>query len=150
MLRHLVDFFRDSGGLLIFDEAQHLSLAALETIRAIYDEAGMGLALVGNDIVYSRLKGGGDTALFAQIYSRIGKRVALKAVDDTDAERFAAAFGVTEPTAVTDLQAIAKKPGALRGVVKTLRLAAMFARGAGETLSTTHIKTAWRELGGAQ
>lgn len=44
-----------TGGLLIIDEAQHLSLPALESIRSIYDVAEIGLVLCGNESVYARL-----------------------------------------------------------------------------------------------
>ena len=46
------------------------------------------------------------------------------------------------------LKEIADKPGALRGVTKTLRLASMFAKGADDQLSVGYIQAAWKELGG--
>ena len=65
-----------SGGLLIIDEAQHLTSAALDELRSVHDLAGIGLALVGNEDVYARLDGGGRKAQFAQLFSRVGMRIA--------------------------------------------------------------------------
>jgi DNA transposition AAA+ family ATPase len=43
---------------------------------------------------------------------------------------------------------IAKQPGALRGLTKTLRLAAMMAASEAVSMEAEHIKAAWHELGG--
>jgi len=45
-----------SGGLLIVDEAQHLDSKALDQLRALHDLYRLGIALVGNEAVYSRLE----------------------------------------------------------------------------------------------
>ena len=42
-------------------------------MRCISDESGVGIALVGNDEVYTKMKGSGR-ADFAQLFSRIGMR----------------------------------------------------------------------------
>ncbi len=49
---------RDTHGLLVVDEAQHLSVGALDEIRGIHDATGVGIALVGNDGVFARMAGG--------------------------------------------------------------------------------------------
>src|ERR1035437_1267786 len=51
-----------TGGLLVIDEAQHLSVAALDQIRSIHDATDLGIALVGNQQVYARLTGGNRAA----------------------------------------------------------------------------------------
>jgi DNA transposition AAA+ family ATPase len=71
----IVKRMQGTGGLLIVDEAQHLSSAALDQLRTIYDLAGIGIALVGNPTIYSRLEGDGRRAQFAQLYSRVGMRL---------------------------------------------------------------------------
>ena len=80
-------------GLLIVDEAQHLSLRALETLRALHDATGAGLALMGNAVVYARLTGGRRAAEFAQLFSRVGKRVRLTQVEEGDRRRSAGSLG---------------------------------------------------------
>jgi hypothetical protein len=146
MQRALIRRLRDTKGLLVLDESQHLAVAALETVRAIHDAAEIGLALVGNERVYSRLSSSGQAALFAQLYSRVGKRLHLTIPRREDVEAVLAGWGIAEREAVSYLWSIARTPGALRGVVKALRLATMIARGAGEPLELPHIKRAWREL----
>ena len=62
--------------VIIIDEAQHLKYAALEEIRSLTDdnpmtgEHGVGVVLIGNSEVYSRLQGR-QQAQFAQLFSRI-------------------------------------------------------------------------------
>jgi hypothetical protein len=146
MQRALIRRLRDTKGLLVLDESQHLAVAALETVRAVHDAAEVGLALVGNERVYSRLSSSGQAALFAQLYSRVGKRMHLTLPRREDVEAVLAGWGITDREALAYLWTVARTPGALRGVVKSLRLGTMIARGAGEPLELRHIKRAWREL----
>ena len=46
----IADRVRGTHGLLIVDEAQHLDTRALEVLRGLHDQAGIGLALMGNEI----------------------------------------------------------------------------------------------------
>lgn len=144
--RAIVRQISDTRGLLIIDEAQHLTKQALEAARSIHDATGVGLALSGNAAVYNRLYGGGNNG-FAQLFSRVGKRVALIRPVAGDVHRIAAAFSVTGKDERLALEEIGKKPGALRMVVKVLRLAAVTA-GGGSAIRLAHINGAWRELQG--
>lgn len=137
-----------TGGLLIIDEAQHLSLAAIEAIRSIYDKAEMGLVLCGNESVYARLTGGSRAATFAQLFSRIGKRLRLSQPSKADVIALADAYGVTGKEERQALIEISQKPGALRAVVKTLNFAAVMATGNKEAVNYQYISAAWKELGG--
>jgi len=69
----IVSRLRGSGRVIIIDEAQHLTVRALNHIRCLADEAEIGVCLIGNEEVYSKLKGTGK-ADFAQLFSRIGMR----------------------------------------------------------------------------
>lgn len=149
MQRRIIFQMLGTAGLLVVDEAQHLKLVALETLRALHDEAGIGLVLCGNEEVYSRLNGGARTAVFAQLFSRIGKRVSLTKAHEEDVEALAAACKVREPEALELLKTIARTPGTYRSVMKTLKLATMLARSSGEALNLKHLKLAWHELGSA-
>ena len=68
-VRHL------NKALLVFDEAQHLTVASIEEIRHWHDETGIGIALFGNETVQQRLDGGTRAAAFAQIFSRISMKL---------------------------------------------------------------------------
>ncbi|MSS28096.1 AAA family ATPase [Desulfovibrio sp. PG-178-WT-4] len=66
-----------SGGLIVVDEAQHLPVTCLDALRSLYDASGVGLAIMGNESVYTQLTGGSRKAHFAQLFSRIGRRERL-------------------------------------------------------------------------
>ncbi|MDD2870112.1 AAA family ATPase [Neomegalonema sp.] len=123
-------------GLLIIDEAQNLSIGALEELRSIHDATDVGLALVGNPDVYARLTGGERSMRFAQLYSRIGMRLFLKGATAGDVRALAAAWGVKGSEEIALLREVAAEPGALRAASKVLVLAAMAGGGEGLTLET--------------
>ena len=74
--------------MIIIDEAQHLTVRALNHIRCLADESGIGICLIGNEDVYSKLKGTGK-ADFAQLFSRIGMRepVSINNIKREDVQR---------------------------------------------------------------
>lgn len=139
------DKLRGTQGLLIIDEAQHLETSALEALRAIPENAHVGLALVGNESVYARLTGGTRAAEFAQLFSRIGKRLRLTKPGRADVDALADAWNITDREARDLLFAIATKPGALRICTKTLRLASVLA-GDGR-VGAAHVRDAYMDLG---
>lgn len=62
--------------LLIVDEANHLRWQQLELLRYLADESGMGLLLVGTELMNRPFTDGRTATLLAQLASRIGaKRV---------------------------------------------------------------------------
>lgn len=128
-------------GLLIVDEAQHLSTSAIEELRSIHDACGLAIAFVGNEVIYGRL-GGARSAQFAQLASRLGLRVPLLRPEERDVQAVAKAWGVADPAAVEVLSRVAQQPGALRGVVKVLRLATAKGRP-----STDNVRVACDHLG---
>ncbi|MGE4501950.1 MAG: AAA family ATPase [Thiomicrospira sp.] len=141
----LLDRLKNTGGLLVIDEAQFLNDRALESTRRMADMAGIGLALLGNESVYGKLTGTRRAADYAQLFSRIGKRVRLTQCAKGDVEMLCEAWGLGAPE-TEYAKHIAAQPGALRGLNKALRLAGIFAKG--ETLGLTHIKAAWADLSG--
>lgn len=121
-------------GLLIVDEAQHLSVAALEQMRSIHDATGIGLVLAGNPEVYARLTGGNRSMRFAQLFSRIGMRLFIPRPTIGDVRALAAAWGVKGSGEIELLKEVASEPGALRGASNMLALAAMAGNGSGIAL----------------
>lgn len=141
----LVDRLLGTNGLVIVDEAQHLDVRSLDALRGIHDAAEVGLALLGNELVYARLTGGGRNAAYAQLWSRIGKRVRIGETSKSDADALALAFGVMDADARKKVTEVAAGAGALRGVVKTLRLASLHAAGA--QIALQHVVAAQKDLG---
>jgi len=146
--RVIIRRLKGTRGVLILDEAQHLFTSSLEAIRAIHDASGTALVLCGNDAVYARLTGGDRTASFAQLFSRIGKRLHLKRPLHGDVKALATASGITGSGEIKLLFEIAKKPGALRGVVKTIHLASVLALAGDGRVTQEHINAAWADLAG--
>ena len=72
--------------VIVIDEAQHLKYAALEEIRSLTDdnpmtgEHGVGVVLIGNSEVYSRLQGR-QQAQFAQLFPVLAEQNARKELD---------------------------------------------------------------------
>jgi Enterobacteriaceae phage ATP-dependent target DNA activator len=130
------------------DEAQHLQVGALEELRALHDASGIGLVLAGNESVYARLRGGTRTAEFAQLFSRIGRRLYLAGSVADDVKAVMDAWHVHGKEERALLWSIAKTPGALRAVTKTLRLATALAVAEETTLDIRCLRIAYRDLGG--
>lgn len=139
----IIDKVRGTGGLMIFDEAQHLSEKALEEIRGWHDETGIGIALSGNIKVLNRLEGGNRRDDFAQIFSRIAHRLVRPQPLQGDADALAEAWGLTDEACFRAVRDICMKPGALRSATYALELAFMVAASEGVTPTAGHIRDAW-------
>lgn len=138
------------GGLLVIDEAQHLTLQSLEEIRSIHDSTQTGLLLCGNEAVYSRLTGGSRKATFAQLFSRIGYRHRLGLPTDGDVAAILAAWGVSGAKERDCAVQIAQLPGGLRGLTHALKSAHMVSVNEGRTVDAKLLRLAFRDLGGEQ
>jgi DNA transposition AAA+ family ATPase len=147
MARAIAKRVRDTHGLLVIDEAQHLSVLALDQVRSIHDATGIGIALVGNEGVYARMAGGRNAAALDRLFSRIGKRLALRKSTDSDIKALVKAWGISDAKCLPALMEIAKRPGALRTLTKTLRLASMQAAAEKREVCCEDVRAAARELG---
>lgn len=143
MSRAIVRKLRGMNALVIIDEAQHLPTTALNQARTIHDLSGCGLVFVGNETVYSRM--GDGRAEFAQLFSRVGMKVSQARPRDEDVAMLVAAWGVDMAPSLP--LAIARKPGALRGLTKAMRMAHMMAGAKGEAVTAAHLKAAWSQIG---
>lgn len=140
---------RGTNGVVLIDEADHLDYSVLEELRILQEETGVGLALVGNHQVYGKLTGGSSRNMdFARLFSRIAKKVSILKTKKADVEAIADAWGLSGKAERELIHALADKPGALRTISHTLRLAAMFAHGSNENLSEKHIRAAVKDLEG--
>lgn len=131
------------GGLIILDEAQHLSLSAIEELRSIHDATGVGVALVGNELVYAQLTGGTRAVHFAQLFSRVGLRLYVRTPGKGDVRALVEPWRVKDEKALELLERVAKKPGGLRAVHKILHLAAA----GGGAISAKRVRQAMDNLG---
>jgi DNA transposition AAA+ family ATPase len=139
---------RNSGGLLVIDEAQHMSSLSLDQLRTFFDKADVGVAMVGNDTVYARVEGHGRQAHFAQLFSRIGARVSRPMPYEADIVQMIDAWGVTGSEERAALKRIGNMPGALRNITKVLKRAHMMAEGTPVTAAI--ISRAWQSISGTK
>jgi DNA transposition AAA+ family ATPase len=142
----VIEKVRASGGLIVIDEAQHLSEKAIEEIRSWHDATGIGIALVGNISVLSRLEGGSRKAAFAQIYSRVGMRLIRALPLDGDADALCDAWRVNDDAIFRAVRDICQKPGGLRGATMVLELAHMLASSEKVPLNSGHVRDCWAQL----
>ena len=138
---------RDAAGLLVVDEAQHLGVRALDGLRGIHDAAGVGVALLGGDPLWTRMVGGRTGAAFAQLHSRVGRAVRLGRPSDGDVDAVLAAWSLRGKRMRAVARRIASRPGALRGLTKAIRYAHLMAEGPGR-VTAAHVSAAWKEMGG--
>jgi len=149
-MRDLVKAMRGKGGMLILDEAQNLGVKALDAVRAIHDATEVGLALLGNEEVYTRMTGGSGSraAYLDRLFSRVGKRLKVSLPQAADVEAYAGAWKAFDADSLALLRSIASKPGALRMVRKTIRLAAISSPGGLHGVGAAEIRATWGELWG--
>lgn len=116
----IIGALRDSGRVLLIDEAENLPLRALEVIRRIHDKAGIGVVLAGMPRLIINLKG--KRGELKQLYSRVGFALALGDVlprEDID-EIAASVLSAAQEAAVGDALFNASK-GNARRLFKLLR-----------------------------
>ncbi len=129
---------------LIVDEAQHLSVNAIEELRSLHDRTGCALAIVGNEDLFVRFAGVGEKGIHPQVTSRLGIRFSQAKPVAEDVVVLARAWGIEDPQIVKFLRMVSEKPGALRGVTKVLKLAFVLSAEMAPTLED--IRTAWSQL----
>jgi DNA transposition AAA+ family ATPase len=84
MFSDCVGRLKNSGRLLIFDEAEYLPYRALELLRRLHDMAGIGILLVGLPRLIENLRG--KRGEYSQLYSRVGALIKLEALQEGDTE----------------------------------------------------------------
>lgn len=140
--RLIIETLRDSGRLIVIDEAQHLSYPALEVLRSIHDQAGVGLVLAGNLEVFDRMHGRGQAA-FAQLFSRVGVRRCLQTacVSEDDVRLIARQVAPLDGECIRYLHEVANTRGGIRQMVKLLVLAANSAVSAGRLIDLDLLRS---------
>jgi hypothetical protein len=116
---------KNSGRLLIVDEAQKLDFRTVELIRDLYDLTGIGVVLMGDELIYQMLQMGRTRAQYERLASRIGIRRCLQpGPEKCDVEAIARQYieGPDEEC-IAYLTAKALGVGGYRAVVKHCRLA---------------------------
>jgi len=141
----IVGRLQGRGALLVVDEAHHLSPRLLDELRCIRDLAGIGLALVGGDELWSALA---SSARCDQIVGRIGIRLPLGTAADADVLDLAATVLGRRPAGGESkrLVAAARGAGGLHALRRLLARAWLLARGEGrDRIGAEDLQTAAEE-----
>lgn len=136
LAREIKRKIRGTHGLLIVDEAHHLTPQSLDAIRSLHDSTGVAVALVGSVELSGKLE------KMPQLYSRLGLRLFRHRVLKADIAALLDAWQIGGKAERQYLARLAQRPGALRSITKVLRLASATARSSGEPLSLRHIEDA--------
>lgn len=144
----ITEYLSSTPRLIIIDEAQHLSIRALENLRAINDVTESGIVLCGNPTVYDRMHGRGQ-AHFAQLYSRIGIR---RHVTDPTLDDITAIFQpyCLDKESLLYLHKLALQRGGIRNCIKVLNIALQFQDTEKEPLNIDHLQSAYQLRNGEQ
>lgn len=134
--------------LLIVDEAQNLVDKAVDQLRHFIDEYGCGLALMGNNELYSRFGKGEPREGYGQIHRRIGARLIRHRPLAGDIEALIGAWKVESREIAELLRKIAMKPGALGQITKTMQFAAILAASEARPITVADVRDAWQNRGG--
>lgn len=144
----ITDYLINNPKLIIIDEAQHLSIRALENLRAINDSTETGIVLCGNPTVYDRMHGKGQ-AHFAQLYSRIGIRRHIVEPTLEDITKIFQPYGL-DNECLLYLRKLALQRGGIRNCVKVLNIALQMRDNEKEPLTIDHLQSAYQLRNGEQ
>lgn len=147
LARDITNRITGTRGLLVIDEFQHLSSAALEQVRAIHDAAEIGIALVGNEAGYAQMTGGTRRLDHAQLFSRCAPVLRLYSPKAEDVNAILDAWRVTGKAVKEFALQIASTAGGLRVLVKMLEQAALFVPDGG-AYDLVSMRAAFAEIGG--
>jgi len=82
LMEEVVEKMTKSGRLIIIDEAENLRREALELTRRIHDKTGVGLLLIGREVLLQNLRGRQNQ--YDQLYSRVMYRKNLEGLAKND------------------------------------------------------------------
>lgn len=139
----LVEQLEGSNRLIIIDEADHLSLDALQAVRNINDLAGVGIVLSGNDKIYRQMLAGRRSYEFDQLRTRIVVR--KKVVNDYTIDEMTAIFPGLNQECIGYLLKLANSES-LRTAKKLYEVAMDFAAAQGTVLTAKHLRSTQRQL----
>lgn len=134
---------KGTKGLLIIDEAQYYPDRILNGIR-IMTERRVGVVLLGNDVVRTRMSNPKTSSDMTPVWSRVISPLRVFTASDADIEQYIQAWGITNESIITYAkEKIPGSTGALRSLESMLKLAITLATTNGAELSLGHIEAAW-------
>jgi DNA transposition AAA+ family ATPase len=136
--KEIIEVFKYSGVFLIVDDAQYLTLKAMEVIRVINENAETGIIFCGNQHIYDRMFGR-EATQYSQLFSRIGiKKYVPATVPMEDVQNILDIYDISKDC-MAFLHKLANSRGGLRYMLKIYMMAEMAARTKGEELALSHL-----------
>lgn len=143
----LVAQLSGTNRLIIVDEADHLSLQAIQALRSLNDQAHVGVVLSGNNKIYLQMYSPRRGYEFDQIRTRIVVR--KKVVNDYTSKEIHGVFPDLGDTETGYLLKLANRES-LRTAIKIYRIASDAAQSAKIPLNITLLKQSLLEFLGIQ
>lgn len=145
LMNELVTQLKDSNRLIIIDEADHLTLQALQAVRNLNDQAKVGVILAGNDKIYRQMLTGQKGHEFDQIRTRI---IVRKRVENNyTVEEMQHIFSGASEDCLSFLIQMANYES-LRTAIKLYEIALEFAGTKKEKISLKVLKDTQKQLFG--
>ena len=143
LMERLTERLKDSGRLIMIDEAENLPLKALECVRRLHDKTDVGLALVGMPRLLTNLRG--RYGELKQLSSRVNFKLDLgDALDDEELTEIVVGNLKTEDAAVV-AELVAAAEGNVRRLVKMLHGVRRLARRYKEPVNVQMVRQ-FREM----
>lgn len=143
LMNTLVEQLTDTNRLIIIDEADHLSLDALQAVRNLNDEANCGIVLSGNDKIYRQMLSPRRGYEFEQIRTRIIVR--KKVFNEYTVEEMRAMFPSLNQECISYMLKLACAES-LRTARKLYEVAKEVANAKKEALSVKHLRDIQKQL----
>ena len=143
-----IEYAMSGGGLLICDEAQHLTADGFEIVRGLFDSVNddgprLGVALVGHvDLMEKASK-------LPQLLGRITSPLRIGAIGSADVDKLLDLCGVKDTKIRAFLRGHAGQSTGFRRIVNSLRDGVNYAAGEGIALTEAHVRQAWADLAGS-
>ncbi len=145
LMKTLTTFLTGSKRLIIIDEADHLTLNALQAVRNLNDDAGVGIVLSGNDKIYRQMLTSKKGYEFDQIRNRIIVR--KRVINEYTVEEIKSIFVGLDDECTAYLLAIANNES-LRTARKLFEIALEYANLKQQSLSFNVLKETQVEMMG--
>lgn len=145
LMQELINQLDGTNRLIIIDEADHLTLQALQAVRNLNDRAKVGIVLSGNDKIYRQMLTGQKGQEFDQIRTRISVR--KRVVNDYTPEEIQNIFPALDERSLAFILEIAMNES-LRTAKKIYETALEYAGNMNVVLNVKHLKQTREELFG--
>lgn len=147
LMNKLLERLRGTHYLIILDEADHLTLDALQAVRNLNDSAGVGIVLSGNDKIYRQMYSGQRGYEFDQIRTRIIVR--KRVINSYTPEEIESIFVNSPSDCIPYIMNLACRES-LRTAIKIFNLALEYAKAMNSKITLSILKSVKDELIGAE